>query len=384
MDLLAGMEFDLFAPSFPELQQQFNLTPFWVEALLSVNFIGYFLSLFAVGSLADRYGRKPIIVLGLVIFILGSIMCLYSPSYAVLLIGRFFQGVGVAAPAILSFLIIADIYPLKQQQSLYAVLNGVMNAAVGIAPVLGSYISLYFHWQGNFVALLLLGVATLLMTIPFIPTAKAADHKEPFSLKEYLPIFKSKPLLLIMLHFVFAYTPYWIFVGMSPLLYMEELGVSLAYFGYYQGALALLFAVGTLLSTMLVNRFDQKKMLRISLCLEWGSLLSIAVITFSNSTNPLFITLSMLPYIVAGIIPNILLYPICLNFMPQAKGRVSAALRGTHLVCTAISLQLAGYVYSGSFKSIGLLMIVFVFLGALMLGWALKNAELMSFLEKKE
>ncbi|MFN7098124.1 MAG: MFS transporter, partial [Gammaproteobacteria bacterium] len=52
MDLLAGMEFDLFVPSFPELQTQFNLTPFWVEALLSANFIGYCLSLFFVGSLA--------------------------------------------------------------------------------------------------------------------------------------------------------------------------------------------------------------------------------------------------------------------------------------------------------------------------------------------
>ena len=65
MDLLTGMEFDLFVPSFPQLQTHFGLSPFWVEALLSVNFIGYCLSLFFVGSLADRYGRKPIILLGL-------------------------------------------------------------------------------------------------------------------------------------------------------------------------------------------------------------------------------------------------------------------------------------------------------------------------------
>src|SRR5476651_7636 len=112
MDLLTGMEFDLFVPSFPELQSHFNLTPFWVEALLSVNFIGYCLSLFFVGGLADRYGRKPIILLGLVIFILGSVLCLYPSSYYFLIAGRFIQGVGIAAPAILSFLIIADSYPL--------------------------------------------------------------------------------------------------------------------------------------------------------------------------------------------------------------------------------------------------------------------------------
>src|SRR3990167_1884468 len=97
MDLLTGIEFDLFVPSFPQLQSHFNLTAFWVEALLSVNFIGYCLSLFFVGGLADRYGRKPIILLGLIIFVIGSILCLSTASYKLILAGRFLQGIGVAA-----------------------------------------------------------------------------------------------------------------------------------------------------------------------------------------------------------------------------------------------------------------------------------------------
>ena len=79
MDILSGMEFDLFVPSFPELQKTFDLSPFSVEALLSVNFVGYFLSLFFVGGLADRYGRKPIITLGLLMFVVGSIFCVGIP-----------------------------------------------------------------------------------------------------------------------------------------------------------------------------------------------------------------------------------------------------------------------------------------------------------------
>src|SRR4051794_12004758 len=104
LDILGGAEVDLFVPSFPELKKEFALTPFWVEALLSVNFIGYCLSLIFVGGLADRYGRKPIILTGLVIFVIGSFTCLKAESFEFLLIGRFLQGVGVAAPAILSFL----------------------------------------------------------------------------------------------------------------------------------------------------------------------------------------------------------------------------------------------------------------------------------------
>ena len=73
IDLLAGMEFDLFVPSFPELKNDFQISAFLLELSLTLNFIGFCISLFIVGNLADLYGRKPIILLGLFIFIIGRI-----------------------------------------------------------------------------------------------------------------------------------------------------------------------------------------------------------------------------------------------------------------------------------------------------------------------
>ncbi len=379
MDILSGMEFDLFVPSFPELQSQFNLSPFWVEALLSVNFAGYCLSLFFVGSLADRYGRKPIILLGLMVFVIGSTLCLWVPSYEFLLMGRFLQGVGISAPAILSFLIIADSYPLKQQQSLMGILNGLFNFAAGAAPVLGSYIALYFHWQGNFMTLLVLGLMTLVMTLFFIPTHKLPARKETLSLRGYIPLFQSKPLLLLIVHIVFGFVPYWVFVGMSPLLYMEDLGVSLSHFGYYQGVLAFVFGFGSILFGLIVHRYDEKKMLYVSAQILIVGLISTAVATFLNSPNPLFITLAFLPFIIAGIIPSIILQPLCLNFMPQAKGRISAILQGGRLIFAALCLQLAGYFYQGSFQNIGIIIIIFIFLTVMTLFFVINNRALMTF-----
>ncbi|MBX9621509.1 MAG: MFS transporter [Alphaproteobacteria bacterium] len=376
MDILTGMEFDLFVPSFPELQSHFSLTPFWVEALLSVNFAGYCLSLFFVGGLADHYGRKPIILLGLATFIIGSIACLWAPSYGVMLGGRFLQGAGVSSPSILSFLIIADAYSLKKQQSLFAILNGLFNISAGAAPVLGSYVTLYFHWQGNFTVLLLLGLLAFVMTLLFIPAYKLPEHKETLSLRGYISLFQSKPLMLLIMHIVFSFVPYWVFVGMSPLLYMESLGVSLAHFGYYQGALALVFALGSLCFGLIVARHDQKKMLTISIQIYSVGLISCVLATFMNSSSPLLITLAFLPFIIGGIIPSVILQPLCLNFMPQAKGRVSAILQGGRLIFSALCLQLAGYFYRGSFQSIGILMTVFIILTVMTLFFVIKNREI--------
>lgn len=73
MEILAGAEVDLFVPSFPDIQDTFNLSTFMTELLLGVNLIAYCITSLIVGNLGDRYGRKPIIILGLLIFNLGSL-----------------------------------------------------------------------------------------------------------------------------------------------------------------------------------------------------------------------------------------------------------------------------------------------------------------------
>lgn len=383
MDILTGMEFDLFVPSFPELQSHFDISPFWVEALLSVNFIGFFFSLFIVASLADRYGRKPVILAGLAIFILGSCLCLWAWNYRILLTGRFLQGLGIASPSILSFVIIADSYDLKQQQRFMAILNGLMNISAGAAPVLGSYITMYFNWHGNFATLLLMGLITSAMAIFFIPAGKKSECQEPATAGGYISIFKSKTLMFLIISLVFSFVPYWVFVGMSPLLYMKDLGVSLAEFGYYQGSFAFIFALGSVFYGLIINKYDQRKMLYISNLIWFFSLIMITLACMMNCRSPLLIMLAFLPYVIGQIIPTTILYPLCVNLMPEAKARVSAIIQGARLILSGLSLQIAGFYYTGSFQNIGMIMSIFITFAIVSMFLIFKNRELMKFVEEQ-
>lgn len=383
MDILGGSEVDLFVPSFPELQKVFNLTPLLTENLLSLNFLGYATGIFFVGCLADYYGRRLIILIGTPVFIIGSLFCTFAKSYEFLLLGRLLQGIGVSAPATLCFLIIADLYSVKQQQVYISVLNAVVNIAVAIAPIIGSFIALYFHWQGNFIALLILGILVLIMTIIFIPSTELPRSAGKISLGNYITILKSKTLMTAITCLVAMFSHWWFFIGISPLLYIENLGVPLNHFGFYQGSLAFVFAFGCLVSSFIIDKFDQKLLIIISYKLCIIGLLLTILITYYDCKNPILITLSLIPYYVGTVIPFTIMYPLCINYISEAKSKVSATIVIFRLIFVGISLECAGYFYNGSFQNIGIILIFINILSIITLNLCIKNNNFMKF-EKLE
>lgn len=362
MYALCGAEIDLFVPSFPELQQVFHLSPFMVELTLGVNLVAHCLTSLVVGSLGDRFGRKAIILIGLSIFTIGSLCCVYAPAYWILLLGRLLQGIGISGPAVLSYVIIADIYSVDKQQQLMGFLNGVIAFAMAFAPVIGSYVSLSFHWQGNFVVLLIMGLISLIMGILFLPASKN-NKSNSFSMREYQVVLRSSKALYYISTVCFLLIPYWFFVGISPILYMEDLGVSLEMFGFYQGSMAMCFSVFSISSSYFIKKFGQRNCLFFGLFMVVIFMLATFALLVGKINDALAITLAMQLLAIGVIFPINILYPLCLDAVPDAKGKISALVTSGRLVLTAINLQIAGYIYNGTFMPIGTIMILALILG---------------------
>ncbi|HQS83874.1 MAG: hypothetical protein B7Y25_05750 [Alphaproteobacteria bacterium 16-39-46] len=95
INLLAGMEVDLFVPSFPDLIRVFDLTPFMVQLTLSLNFIAYCTCSLFTGALGDRFGRRPVLLWGIFMFVVGSFLCVMAPNFPILLWGACYKGLGL-------------------------------------------------------------------------------------------------------------------------------------------------------------------------------------------------------------------------------------------------------------------------------------------------
>ena len=353
--ILTGAEIDLFVPSFPQLQKVFSLSPFMVELTLGLNLFFHCITALIVGALGDKYGRKSITIIGLIIFNFGSLLCVLTDSYFVLLAGRTLQGIGISGPAVLLCVIISDLYESKKMQYLMGMINASVAIAMAFAPVVGSYINLFFNWRGNFVVLLIMGVISLVLAVLFIPRTEKLILKPNIriSLSEYKGVLKSKRANLYLVSICFAMQCYWVFIAMSSILYMEDLGVSLEKFGIYQGIIAAFFASTSLSSSYFIKRFGVKKCFFVSCYLIIVFFIMVLWITVFNIKNPVLITLAMLFQAVGMAYPVNIFYPMALESVENAKSRIGALLVSFRIFISAIIIGLASYFYDGSFYTIG-------------------------------
>ncbi len=356
--ILGGAEVDLFIPSFPELIRVFNLSPALVQLTLSVNFLSYCISSLFVGNVGDRYGRRPVILWGLATFIIGSICCVWASSFTLLVLGRFLQGVGMAGPAVLGYVVIADITPPGKQPGLLGLLNGVITFAMAFAPVVGSYINIYSGWQGNFRVLLGLGVLCLCLGFLFIPNTTQPNRNVSLSLKEYFPLLKSWEFMRMLLIVCLLVSGYWVFIGMGPILYMEDMNVSIQHFGFYQGAMAAAYSIVSVLSPILLKRVSHTTCLTIGMRALTALTVVLLGVSLTADDSPWIITLVMSLYVLPFVFPINILYPKSLDVLPNSKGRAAAMINFGRLAFSAIGVQCVSYVYTGTFMPIALFIFI--------------------------
>ncbi len=372
IQVLCGMEMDLFIPSFPELQRVFNLTPVMVQMTVSINFIAFCICSLFAGALGDKYNRRTILILGLCIFVLGSVLCVTAPNFILLVLGRALQGVGISAPAILSFPVLLEDCSTDKQPGMMGMVNGVKTLAMAIAPVIGSFVNLYFSWRANFTILLLLGMLCLIASFLYVPN-KIGNHSVSLSLKTYVPLLKSQKFLTVMFGLSLLTSAYWLFMGMAPIFYMEGMGVPLKHFGYYQGSLSLTFAAVCILSPKILNAFGQKKCLYMGYGICFISVILILGLVIFSVNQPIVISAVLILLSIGIVFPINIIYPYSLEILSHAKGRSAGLGQSLVLLLTASLIEMVAYFYNGTFTSIGLTMFISILLSILLIQRMMKK-----------
>jgi DHA1 family bicyclomycin/chloramphenicol resistance-like MFS transporter len=152
----------VYAPSLPELGTFFQVNTVMVNLTISLFTAILALSNFVVGPMADRWGRRAILLPGLIVFSLGSLLCLFAASYWVFLAGRVVQAMGISTALLVAPTVIGDIYPPQERPAAMGVFQTVTFLGPVFGPVVGGLIAAYLHWQWAFALLAAAGIAAWL------------------------------------------------------------------------------------------------------------------------------------------------------------------------------------------------------------------------------
>ena len=158
-----------YIPSLPHIVDYYGVSYSVGQHTMTAYLLGYALFQLFYGCMSDRYGRRPLMLLGAATFVMGSLICCFSLNIQILLLGRFIQGLGSCAGAILSLAAVRDSYPVEEQGRMFAKINAAFAIAPGVGPLVGHYIYLHFPWQVNFMILFVLSFIMLVCVFFFFP-----------------------------------------------------------------------------------------------------------------------------------------------------------------------------------------------------------------------
>lgn len=325
LSVLGFLATDMYLPAFAAIQADLQTPASAVSASLSLFLAGFAAAQLLWGPLSDRYGRKPVLLIGLTIFALGSLGMLWVENAATLLVLRFVQAVGVCAAAVIWQALVTDYYPSQKVNRIFATIMPLVGLSPALAPLLGSWLLVHFSWQAIFATLFAITVVLILPIFWLKPTTKARNNSQDGL--TFTDLLRSKTYRGNVLIYAACSASFFAWLTGSPFI-LSEMGYSPAVIGLSYVPQTIAFLIGGYGCRAALQKWQGKQLLPWLLVLFAVSVIATWAAGFISHVSLVEI---LIPFCVMAI-ANGAIYPIviaqALRPFPHATGR-AAALQNT-------------------------------------------------------
>ena len=252
-------------PANSAVMDEFGVSPAVVQWTLTIFMMASLIAQPVLGNCADRWGRRPVMIISLGVFALGCFISATAGSMAVLLFGRFLQGFGGSVCMFLPRTIVRDQFPINRAASMIGYMTMAMMVAPMFGPAFGGWVTDGFSWRYLYGILGIIGVL-----VGFLAWRSLVETRRPSSSESSVAFFKAGFTLLAIPEFrSYAFLisgsvgVYYAFLGSAPYLVMEVQGVSPFTFGRWFMLVAIGYLSGNAVAAVFTERFGVKRMIQI-------------------------------------------------------------------------------------------------------------------------
>ncbi len=289
--ILGVSAIDIYIAALPQMVSEFNTVADTVNLTISAYTLGIAIGVLFIGEFSNRFGRRKIILSGIVCFALSSFLVATSSSIYCIILLRLIQALGCSSFIIIPRMIIRDTMNEKEQINANGTLLLGMIISPAIAPVIGAYISQYFGWRYCFIFSTVIGVIMTGIIYKCLPETNSSPIKKLATIKQYLTVYQQlfSNISFIALTVIYAATvgAYFAFLGISSYLYIDYWHLSPVNFSYIYVLLAVAYFTGNYIMRVLNRKgFSPAKIIGVGV---YSAFIGIVVIAGANLLSGIYL-----------------------------------------------------------------------------------------------
>jgi len=262
---LGPLSTDFYLPAMPAIALALNTDVAMTQLTLSVFLVGFGVGQLAYGPLSDRFGRRPVLLVGMVIYVLATIACALAPTIETLIGARFLQALGACAGPVLGRTIVRDIYGPQESARVLSYMSAAMALAPLVGPVLGGTLTVWFGWRSTFVFLTLFSAVQAVLVWRML--AETNQHRDPDAVRpgrmvgNFVILSRDRLYRGVLFCNGFAYGGMFAFISGSPFVFIGLYGFSPQAMGLAFSVMVSGFIVGTTVSGRFSRRVGAARLL---------------------------------------------------------------------------------------------------------------------------
>ncbi|MEH6395306.1 multidrug effflux MFS transporter [Pseudoalteromonas sp.] len=285
--IFCPLAIDIYLPAFPTIAEQFQVGEKQVQQTVAIFMLTVGLGQLIAGPLADKFGRKPVALIGIILYAIASLGAFYAANFNAMLLARAVQGLGACATFVVAFAIVRDRFGSERSAQMITYLNGIVCFIPALAPILGAWLTVQFGWRMNFLFLAGFAFLALLVTLLMFKETRPSDsvyHGHILDLRRFIPIISTPLFLFNSLICMVAMSAILVFVTLAPGWIITKLGGSVGSFTFWFTVNAVLSIVASFITPIYIKH-QPKRALKLGLLMLVFS--GVLMLSLSHIETPL-------------------------------------------------------------------------------------------------